>query len=488
MVYKGVQYQDASRGSQLNSGFDFLYKGISAVSVSAANVDADHIKVSVKSAGLTHYYLARRGNADIYMATIFDVEPDTLNLARFIVRIPVAVLPNGNTAGDLRATVKTIESGDIFAQANGETRSKHYANMRLKDWRYFGATGTGVGMWMVRDNNEGNSGGPFYRSLLNQVTSTNQELTYIINYGEAQTEAYRTNILNAYTLVFNGGGAPAALDTSWFADMGLTGYTAPSARGRVTGSVASGRVSGVDYTIGFSNTTAQYWSTVRADGEFDSSGMLPGTYTAKLYKNELAVDTRSVVVTAGKTSAMAAIAVSGDPASTAPVWRIGAWDGSPAELLNGSKVTSMHPSDVRISAWTTAPFVIGTSSPATGFPAYQWKDVNGSLVVKFRLTQADIAPSTIRIGITTAFGGGRPKVQVNNWYAANQSASTQPTSRTLTVGTYRGNNTRYSFSVPASALVVGDNTLYLSVISGSGGTGYLSPGYAFDALDMVKNP
>jgi Rhamnogalacturonan lyase B, N-terminal len=43
----------------------------------------------------------------------------------------------------------------------------------------------------MRDRNEGGSGGPFYRCLLNQF-SEDQEIAYIVNYGEAQTEPFRT--------------------------------------------------------------------------------------------------------------------------------------------------------------------------------------------------------------------------------------------------------------------------------------------------------
>ena len=49
MVYNGVQYQDQSRGSQVNSGFDFLYTGVSAVSVNAEAIGADYIKVTAVS-------------------------------------------------------------------------------------------------------------------------------------------------------------------------------------------------------------------------------------------------------------------------------------------------------------------------------------------------------------------------------------------------------------------------------------------------------
>jgi len=144
----------------------------------------------------------------------------------------------------------------------------------------------------------------------------------------------------------------------------------------------------------------------------------------------------------------------------------------------------MHPSDVRITSWNPGTYVIGSSSPATGFPCYQWKSVQGSQNVQFSLTSAQVAAHTIRVGITCAFSGARPKITVNSWTSSNPAASTQPTSRTLTVGTYRGNNTTYSFSVPASAFVAGTNTLSIVPISGSSGTTYLSPGYSVDCVDM----
>lgn len=489
MIYNGVQYQDQSRGTQVNSGFDYLYKNISAVSVGATTVGTDYIKVTVQAGALTHYYMAKKGQPNIYMGTYFTSEPDTLNLARFIVRVPIAVLPNGPVPSDIRNNTGAIESGDIFGLANGETRSKHYSAMRLKDWRYIGATSASAGLWILRDNNEGNSGGPFYRSLLNQGTDTTQELTYIINYGEGQTEAFRPGILNSYTLAFTNGAAPGAVDTSWFSNMGLAGYVAPSARGAVAGVGITGRDGSHAYTVGFSNATAQYWADADAtDGHFYSTGMLPGTYTMKIYKNELAVDTRTVTVTAGTASALNTIGIAGDPSAVAPLWRIGDWDGSPVEFLNGDKITTMHPSDVRIATWTPGDYTVGSSSAATSFPACQWKDVNGNIVVRFNLTASQIVPLTLRIGITVAFAGGRPKPQLNGWIPANPAASTQPNTRTLTVGNYRGNNTLYSYDIPASELVVGQNVLTLTAISGSSGVRFLSPGYSYDAIDLIPTP
>jgi rhamnogalacturonan endolyase len=491
MVYNGVQYQDPSRGSQVNSGFDWLYNGISAVTVNAETIGTDYIKVTVKGGDLTHYYIAKRGENKIYMGTYFTKEPEVQALARYIVRVPIGALPNGPAPSDLRGTTSTIESGDIFGMPNGETRSKHYSNMRLKDWQYIGATGNNVGLWIVRDNNEGNSGGPFYRSLLNQATSTNQELTYIINYGEAQPEAFRLNVLNTYTMVFTDGTPPGPVDTSWFGDLGLTGYVAPSARGEVLGASISGRDTRYGYTVGFANAQAQYWAAADpVDGHFDSTGMLPGTYTMTVYKNELAVDTRSVTVTAGGVTTVDPIAIAGDPSATTPLWRIGDWDGTPTEFINGDKLTTMHPSDVRMASWKPGDYTVGVSTPSTGFPAYQWKDgaVNGAQVVKFTLRRSQLVPLTLRLGLTTAYSGGRPTVQVNSWSSALPAAPNEPKTRTLTVGTYRGNNVMYTFKIPASELVVGTNVLTLTTISGSAGTGFLSPGFAYDAVDLIPTP
>ncbi|MEK8033143.1 rhamnogalacturonan lyase B N-terminal domain-containing protein [Ideonella sp. DXS29W] len=487
MVYQGVQYQDAGRGSQVNSGFDYLFKDTSAVDVQASQVDADHIKVTVRAGDLVHYYLARRGEPRIYMATRFTREPDTLNLARFILRVPIGALPVGPEPSDIRGNSGAIESGDVFGMPDGQTRSKHYSNMRLKDWRYIGATGPNVGLWVVRDNNEGNSGGPFYRSLLNQGTDTNQEITYIINYGEAQTEPFRPGILNRYTLVFTGGDKPPTIDTNWLADMALEGYVGKAGRGRVLGTKVRGVDGKHDYTIGLSSATAQYWTDLREDGSFEATGVLPGDYTLTVFKNELAVDRRSVTVRAGDTTKVAAFKVTGDPASRRAVWRIGDWDGSPAELLNGDRLTMMHPSDVRMSPWATPAYVVGTSK-AKDFPACQWREVNGSLEVRFRLNSDQIAEHHLRLGITAAHAGGRPSVKINQWYAGVLAISSQPSSRTLTVGTYRGNNTLYDVVVPASALVVGDNVLTLGVTSGSQGVGFLSPGFSYDAIDLVPAP
>lgn len=508
LVYNGVEYQDQSRGSQINSGFDFAMSNSDTVTIDATTVGTDYIKITVTdtaSAGgvLTHYYIAHKGEPRIYMATYFTQEPQ-LGLCRYILRLPSTnlgypynVYDHTPRPSDIRNNTGAVESSDVFGMADGTTRSKHYSGMRLRDWSYIGANDTQtaptVGVWVIRDNYEGGSGGPFFRCLLNQCGS-DDEITYIVNYGEGQTEAFRPGILNSYTLVFTSGAEPSAVDTSFFSDMGLIGYIAPSARGAVSGTGITGRDTNFVYTVGLSNTTAQYYGTADAlTGVYSISGVIPGTYTLKVYKNELSVYSTSVTVSAGATTSVPSIAITADPNGVIPVWRVGTWDGTPNEFLYSNLVTWMHPSDVRIvgtsgtAAWAPGTYVVGTSIPSTGIPCYQWKSVNGSQAIQFTLTSAQIKSSTVRIGITTAYAGGRPNIAVNSWSNTNlPSASTQPDSRTMTVGTYRGNNTTYSFTVPSSALVVGTNTLTMSVISGSSGTTYLSPGYAIDCVEFAQ--
>lgn len=498
LMYKGVEYQNQQRGSQVNSGFDWLGYSDTSVAVSAEEVGRHTVKITVSTEHLIHYYLVHEGIAAIYMGTWFDVQPVTGGgLCRYIVRIPSHLLPFGIPAADIRNNTGAIEASDVFGFDDGTTRSKHYSNMRLKDWQYFGATNHDkkptVGVWMVRDNNEGGSGGPFYRSLINQCGS-DQELTYIVNYGEAQTEPFRSGILNQYALVFTDGEPPSEeQDVEWIEPLDLVGYMPNDERGRVGCRDVGGLNADFEYTVGFSNDQAQYWAEIR-DGRFGCVGMRPGIYKMQVYKNELSVYVQDgVEVTRRGTTLVDPFEIIDDPGFADALWRIGVWDGAPGEFLFGDKITTMHPGDARITdgrefeAWNPGPYVIGSSKPETGFPCYQWKDVNGALVVQFELKENQLQDSTVRVGITTAYSGGRPNISVNDWSNHRlPGPSDQPHSRTLTVGTYRGNNTTYTFAVPAGALRAGENTLTLTPISGSGMDGYLSAGYSFDCIEMVQ--
>ena len=479
LVYNGVEYQDQSRGSQINSGFDWLYTGISASNVTAETVGTDYVKVTVTAGDLTHYYIARRGDTNIYMGTYFTTQPDVHGLVRYIMRMPSNLIPDGPVPSDIRNTAGAIESGDIFGLANGETRSKHYSNHRQMDWTYVGASGPNVGVWMVKGNEEGMSGGPFYRSLIAQ-TGSDQEVYAMINYGEGQTDVFRPGILNLYTFVVNNGSAPVTPDLSWMGDLNLLGWVPVSARGAVAGTT-SGIPATSQTVVGFSNATAQYWA-VSTGGTYTCTGMIPGTYTATLYKGELAVAAGSVTVTAGTTATLDL--VSTEVVGSA-IFRIGEWDGAPNGFLNADKFTWMHPSDVRMDSWAPAPF-LANYDPVGKFPSIEARAANSPVTVQFYLAPNQITDLTLKIGITTAYNGGRPQVNVNNAYNTPIiNPSNQPQTRTFTVGTYRGNNTTFTFTIPASALVVGLNTMKITPLSGSAdATTWLSAGWVYDAVEL----
>ncbi|GMM28263.1 hypothetical protein DAMA08_009790 [Martiniozyma asiatica (nom. inval.)] len=451
-------------------GFNYLQHNNYTVNVDAYQYDNETIIVQVDGADLTHYYISKKGEPRIYMGTIYSKVPLS-GWLRYILRSLHSQLPNGPEASEILDWTYKVEASDVYGLANGETRSKHYSNERLKDWSYIGATGTDVGLWIVRGNSEGMSGGPFYRSLLNQGAS-DQEITYIVNYGMAQTEALRSNILNLYTIVFTDGSTPPDVDTTWLEPLGLEGWVSSSDRGSVSCAHVLDMDTSIEYTAGLSNSAAMYW------GGVDSS-----TYNLTIYKNELEVYTSSVDVIKGKNNLLDVITITDDPSFKSAFWRIGEWDGSPKEFLNGEYINYMHPSDVRMNSWNPGPIYISNFTN-NQFPAYQWKEINGAIEVKFNLTESEIVNYILRVGITIAYSGGRPSAQMNSWYSGS-AMSSQPRTRSLTVGTYRGNNHMYKFSIPASAFIVGENTLTLRVLSGSSGSGYLSPGISYDAVDLI---
>lgn len=151
-------------------------------------------------------------------------------------------------------------------------------------------------------------------------------------------------------------------------------------------------------------------------------------------------------------------------------------------------MTYAHPSDVRAAAWT-GDVVVGNDETAS-FPCYLWEDVNSGILVDFKLTAAQAAAAhTLRIGVTTAYANGRPQVTVNDaWTSAIPSTPAQPSTRSLTNGSFRGNNHTFTYSVPASAWRTDTgqyNVLRIDVVSGSGTTGQLSAGTAIDAIDLL---
>ena len=161
----------------------------------------------------THYLIVRNGENSIYMATFPTAEPGVGEL-RWITRLNSVLIPNGPGPSDLHSTTGAIESTDIFGVADGTTRSKYYGDNvthgkdRGIDLSYNGATGPGIGCWMVFGTRESSSGGPFFRDIENQ-SGDDQEIYNYMNSGHNQTESYRLNVLHGpYALVFTDGAPP----------------------------------------------------------------------------------------------------------------------------------------------------------------------------------------------------------------------------------------------------------------------------------------
>src|SRR5262245_23605511 len=420
------------------------------------------------------------------MATFPTAEPNVGEL-RWITRLNSVLIPNGPGPSDLHDTTGAIESTDNFGVADGTTRSKYYGDNvthgkdRAIDLTYSGATGPGIGCWMVFGTRESSSGGPFFRDIENQA-GDDQEIYNYMNSGHNQTEPFRLNVLHGpYALVFTNGAPPTLpIDFPWLGNLGLNGWVAPADRGAVSGA-ASGVPAGFQSLVGFDNSAAQYWTTVAADGSYTSTGMKPGTYTATLYKGELEVATSPVTVSAGSTTALNLTSNEPTPAT---IFRIGEWDGTPAGMMNAEKIVQMHPSDVRMTPWNVTTYTVGVDS-VNKFPAIQFRGQNSPTTIKFNLAPNQIVNLTLRIGITCAYNNGRPQITVNSFTSGQPAASTQPDSRSFTIGTYRGNNALFTYSIPASALVVGTNTLTINPISGSTDISqWLSAGWVYDAVEL----
>ncbi|KAF3941112.1 hypothetical protein ABW19_dt0207972 [Dactylella cylindrospora] len=473
LKFNGVEYQEStgSKYTHINSGL-----GSSTVSGSLVN---GYTKITIQSSGLpvTQYIVSKSGDPTLYLATYITGEVDPGEL-RWIARLKKSAVPTGyrhpvaDTVGG-----SAIEGSDVYL-VSGQTRSKFFSSERFVEDNVHGVTGSGVGIYMIIPPQayETSSGGPFMRDINNQGGDT-QELYWYMNSGHVRTEPWRMGLKGPYAMKFTTGSTPSAsIDTSFFDSLSINGYVAQSGRGRVSGTV-SGIPSGFEGVVHWYNSANQYW--VKSTGSFTSPYMKPGSYTMKLYKNELEVASTSVSVSAGGTTSQS---ISSNEANPSVVWRVGTFDGQPFELKNGDKFLRMHPSDSRMSSWGGT-YTVGSSS-ARDFPMAVFKSIGGSAVVKFTLSSSQLVQMTLRIGTTLSFAGGRPSVTINSWSGSVPAAPVKIDSRGVTRGAYRGYGESYTWSVPASAFVAGTNTLTIGVASGSDGTDYLSPNYIFDAVEL----
>ncbi|MBT2287400.1 hypothetical protein J7E78_28320 [Paenibacillus polymyxa] len=468
---------NSNRGSHIGSGL-----GSSANVTWNTSPSGSTVLITVSTSTLTHYYASRGGENIIYMATHITAQPSIGEL-RYIFRGNGSVLTGVPANSNNRGNTGAIESQDVFGFANGQSASKYYGNDQAKDLSVRGVTGNGVGVFMAYGNREKSSGGPFFRDIQFQ-SGTETEVYNYMNSGHAQTENWRMGLHGPYALIFTTGGTPSVPDFSWMSGLNLQGWV--SSRGNVVLNGLSGMDTGYAYTIGFANNNAQYWVGTSSSGAAAKYSMIPGTYTMTAYKGELAVYTETVNVTAGQTTTLNTRTINNDPSKASNIWRIGNWDGTPRELLNGQTIPIRHPSDSRNPSW--GPVTYATGSATNRFPAIQFRGQNSPTTINFNLNASQSASAhTLNIGITAAYNNGRPSVMVNGHALTNPAASSQPKSRSFTIGTYRGNNTTFSWNVPASYFVNGSNTITITPISGSSDLGnWLSAGWVYDCVELLN--
>ncbi|MCA9235832.1 MAG: hypothetical protein KDA44_10195 [Planctomycetales bacterium] len=490
--YKGAEllapYSATSRYSHYEQG---LGSGTTITYTIGASNSYILVKCDDSANGIIQYYGVRNGDNNIYMASDVDGAVNTAGEGRFLAYLSRGVFTNIEEPSNIDGNIGAVEGSDVFYLADGTTRSKYYNDRRMIENEYHGVTGASgsidVGAWMFMGNREHSAGGPFFKDIDFQTTGGATELYNVVFSGHTQTEPYRFGLQGPYALQITDGSLPVEPDYSWMEPLGISGWISATERGSVSG-VATGMVPGHQTVIGLSNADAQYWGVADATtGAYSIEGVQAGTYTMTMYDQELEVGTRTVTIEPLENLLVDIANTYYTPTS---IWRIGTWDGTPAGFLNADKIALMHPSDVRMSPWVDSNFVVGVNTDAD-WPMAQFIDVNNGQRITFTLTAAQAAQAqTLRIGITLGFSGGRNRITVNAgqayaWTSSIPAASTNLHSRGITRGTYRGPNQLYTYNIPASALVAGTNIIDLPVVSGSSGSGFLSPNVVYDAIDLT---
>jgi rhamnogalacturonan endolyase len=490
------------------SRYSHYEEGLSSTTKITSTVDSTDGWILItcddsQGSGVIQYYAVRKNDDNLYMAT-YSAGPGSPSPGemRFIAYTNPSIFTNIPAPSNNNGNTGAIESSDVFGYANGTTTSKYYGEYRAIDTQTYGMTGNGFGIYMNIGNRETSSGGPFFKDIDFQ---SNELYNYVFS-GHSETENFRPGLKGFYALQFTTASTtPPAPDYSWIGTSGLgsdvTGYVGAAGRGTLSG-IATGVPTGNQVTVALSNAADQYWGTPDPNGNYTLPGVLPGTYTETLYQGELAVGTTTITIAAAQTTTANIIDTYYIPPAASTVFRIGAFDGTPLGFLNANNITTMHPTDIRMSPWATdatglTNFTVGTD-PDSSFPMAEWHAETGTTVngvttfedtdnrITFTVTAAQAATAfTFRIGLTR-LDSARPTINVDSgaFSSAVPAIASEPTARGLTTGNWRGNNVLYTFDIPAGTMKAGTNTI--DIFSTSGSTGTIYSGYQiYDALDLV---
>ncbi|EEY63835.1 polysaccharide lyase, putative [Phytophthora infestans T30-4] len=473
MIWNKAELQTWQRKSHINSG-------LGKIKTSIESLKDKTIQISCKTPGLEHTYLFRPNENVIYMGTYHTKEYEMGNL-RFIARLARKPMDNPMVPECKIDNMTPIEGHDVFADSKGITASKFYSGIPFIDDKVHGVTGDAGGVFFIMSDYayERSVGGPFFRDMNNQCTEAN-ELTLCMFSDHTRFEDYRFGFHGPYALIFNDGKQPAVSDVKFdfFQDLNLTGFVPETDRGTWTGTITDkgGVLSNSSVVVGFSNADAQYWVKVDSTTKpFTSPKMVPGTYNTTIYKNQLPVSSEPITI------------ASGSAPGRYPLWRIGAWDGTPEGFLNADRIYRSHPSDSRMKPWKPLNFTIGTDKDEI-FPMSMFRAVNDPITINFKLTKEQVSKDrTLKLGIPLAQSNGRCSVTVNTKFQAKVPLSAAVKTRGVTRGVTLGKYTFYDYAIPKTALVEGPNQIVLSIVSGNKDTmgKWLSASVVFDALELV---
>ncbi|ETM34803.1 hypothetical protein L914_18186 [Phytophthora nicotianae] len=506
MVWNKAELQISKKMTHINSGLG------KSVKSSIESLKDKTIQISCKATGLEHTYLFRPNENAIYMGTHHTKEME-LGELRFLARLDRKALKNPMVPASNIDGMKAIEAHDVYADSKGVTASKFYSGIPFIDDKVHGVTGDAGGVYFVMSDYayEKSVGGPFFRDINNQCTEAN-ELTFYMFSDHTRFEDYRYGFHGPFALVFTDGKAPAVTDVDFdfFQDLTLTGFVPEAERGSWTGTITdkNGVLSNSSVVVGFSNTDAQYWVKVDSTTKpLTSPKMIAGSYNATIYKNQLPVSSEAITITGGSAPAPSASPAAATPAPAQrrtqsvegaktltvtyepvaePLWRIGAWDGTPDGFLNADKIHTAHPSDSRMEPWKPLNFTIGTDKDSV-FPMAMFRAVNDPITINFELTKEQVGKDrTLKLGIPLAQNNGRCSVTVNK-FSAKTPMSAAVKTRGVTRGVTLGKYMFYDYAIPKTALVEGANKLVLSIVSGNKDTlgEWLSASVVFDALELV---
>ena len=261
------------------SRYSHYEQGLGSNAIISATVDPNGQWIMITcddsnetSGAVIQYYIAKKGDADIYMASLpLDVNNGP-GEGRYIAYMNRSVFTNIENPSDISQNVGAVEGSDVYYNADGTTHSKFYNDgRRMIDNTIHGISGTNIGAFMTMGNRETSSGGPFFKDIDFQTTSAATEMYNCLFTGHTQTEAYRQGLKGPYAMMFTTGATPALPDYSFMGSLGIQGWTPAATRGSLSG-VASGMVSGDQTVVGLSNSTAQYWSYANAStGAYSNS-------------------------------------------------------------------------------------------------------------------------------------------------------------------------------------------------------------------------